>query len=132
MVIQRDTYAGHGDELWLFIAEENSRCQTPSRMQLAGYVGPEQGEEPKEESREEAVEEANLGSGWSGAEESLFRVLHGTYFNNFCSIARLIGTKTCKQVDSHGPSTPVGVSVRKKKIFKRANCFFFIYLVYFY
>ncbi|MGH0125250.1 UNVERIFIED_CONTAM: hypothetical protein FKN15_051684 [Acipenser sinensis] len=35
---------------------------------------------------------------WNGAEESLFRVLHGTYYNNFCSIARLIGTKTCRQV----------------------------------
>lgn len=35
---------------------------------------------------------------WTGAEESLFRVFHGTYFNNFCSIARLLGTKTCKQV----------------------------------
>nr|XP_023691167.1 histone-lysine N-methyltransferase EZH1-like isoform X1 [Paramormyrops kingsleyae]XP_023691168.1 histone-lysine N-methyltransferase EZH1-like isoform X1 [Paramormyrops kingsleyae] len=79
-------------------SEENSRCQTPSRMQLAGDVGEEHGEEPKEESREEPVGEADLGSGWSGAEESLFRVLHGTYFNNFCSIARLIGTKTCKQV----------------------------------
>uniref|UniRef100_A0A8C6XDX4 [histone H3]-lysine(27) N-trimethyltransferase n=1 Tax=Naja naja TaxID=35670 RepID=A0A8C6XDX4_NAJNA len=35
---------------------------------------------------------------WTGAEETLFRVFHGTYFNNFCSIARLLGTKTCKQV----------------------------------
>lgn len=37
---------------------------------------------------------------WTGAEESLFRVFHGTYFNNFCSIARLLGTKTCKQVSA--------------------------------
>lgn len=37
---------------------------------------------------------------WTGAEESLFRVFHGTYFNNFCSIARLLGTKTCKQVST--------------------------------
>ncbi|GCC38761.1 hypothetical protein chiPu_0017278 [Chiloscyllium punctatum] len=35
---------------------------------------------------------------WDSAEESLFRVLHGTYFNNFCAIARLIKTKTCTQV----------------------------------
>ncbi|XP_059494626.1 histone-lysine N-methyltransferase EZH1 isoform X3 [Stegostoma tigrinum] len=35
---------------------------------------------------------------WDSAEESLFRVLHGTYFNNFCGIARLIKTKTCRQV----------------------------------
>lgn len=35
---------------------------------------------------------------WSGAEASLFRVLIGTYYDNFCAIARLIGTKTCRQV----------------------------------
>lgn len=35
---------------------------------------------------------------WSGAEASLFRVLIGTYYDNFCAIARLIATKTCRQV----------------------------------
>lgn len=35
---------------------------------------------------------------WTGAEESLFRVLFNTFCNNFCVIARLIETKTCKQV----------------------------------
>uniref|UniRef100_A0AAQ4RXC1 Histone-lysine N-methyltransferase EZH2 n=1 Tax=Gasterosteus aculeatus aculeatus TaxID=481459 RepID=A0AAQ4RXC1_GASAC len=55
----------------------NSRCQTPVKMKLIGEA--------------EAVE-------WSGAEASLFRVLIGTYYDNFCAIARLIGTKTCRQV----------------------------------
>ncbi|KAI1896497.1 hypothetical protein AGOR_G00095390 [Albula goreensis] len=63
-------------------SEGNSRCQTPTKMRPGG----------------EAAEEAESQVQWSGAEESLFRVLHGTYYNNFCSIARLIGTKTCKQV----------------------------------
>ncbi|MEQ2199285.1 hypothetical protein XENOCAPTIV_001265 [Xenoophorus captivus] len=40
---------------------------------------------------------------WSGAEASLFRVLIGTYYDNFCAIARLIGTKTCRQVSRHKP-----------------------------
>uniref|UniRef100_A0A8C3G3N6 Histone-lysine N-methyltransferase EZH2 n=1 Tax=Cyclopterus lumpus TaxID=8103 RepID=A0A8C3G3N6_CYCLU len=57
--------------------EGNSRCQTPVKMKLIGEA--------------EAVE-------WSGAEASLFRVLIGTYYDNFCAIARLIGTKTCRQV----------------------------------
>uniref|UniRef100_A0A8C9ZLU8 Histone-lysine N-methyltransferase EZH2 n=1 Tax=Sander lucioperca TaxID=283035 RepID=A0A8C9ZLU8_SANLU len=57
--------------------EGNSRCQTPVKMKLTGEA--------------EAVE-------WSGAEASLFRVLIGTYYDNFCAIARLIGTKTCRQV----------------------------------
>lgn len=35
---------------------------------------------------------------WNGAEESLFRVLHDVYRNNYCVIAKLIGTKNCKQV----------------------------------
>uniref|UniRef100_A0A8C9VVN8 [histone H3]-lysine(27) N-trimethyltransferase n=1 Tax=Scleropages formosus TaxID=113540 RepID=A0A8C9VVN8_SCLFO len=63
-------------------AEGNSRCQTPIKMRPGGELG----------------EEAEPTVQWSGAEESLFRVLHGTYYNNFCSISRLIGTKTCKQV----------------------------------
>ncbi|TKS87371.1 Histone-lysine N-methyltransferase EZH2 [Collichthys lucidus] len=58
-------------------SEGNSRCQTPVKMKLTGEA--------------EAVE-------WSGAEASLFRVLIGTYYDNFCAIARLIGTKTCRQV----------------------------------
>uniref|UniRef100_A0A669DMS8 Histone-lysine N-methyltransferase EZH2 n=1 Tax=Oreochromis niloticus TaxID=8128 RepID=A0A669DMS8_ORENI len=58
-------------------SEGNSRCQTPVKMKLS--------------SEAEAVE-------WSGAEASLFRVLIGTYYDNYCAIARLIGTKTCRQV----------------------------------
>lgn len=30
----------------------------------------------------------------------MFRVLIGTYYDNFCAIARLIGTKTCRQVST--------------------------------
>ncbi|MEQ2244537.1 hypothetical protein ILYODFUR_018098, partial [Ilyodon furcidens] len=63
-------------------SEGNSRCQTPVKMKLNC--------EP------EAVD-------WSGAEASLFRVLIGTYYDNFCAIARLIGTKTCRQVSRHKP-----------------------------
>ncbi|KAG9355962.1 hypothetical protein JZ751_000806 [Albula glossodonta] len=55
----------------------NSRCQTPVKLKLSS--------EPPE----------NVD--WSGAEASLFRVLIGTYYDNFCAIARLIGTKTCRQ-----------------------------------
>ncbi|XP_015282077.1 PREDICTED: histone-lysine N-methyltransferase EZH1 [Gekko japonicus] len=68
-------------------SEANSRCQTPTKQKLSPAVSqPVLSDVPLE-----PVE-------WSGAEESLFRVFHGTYFNNFCSIARLLGTKTCKQV----------------------------------
>nr|XP_056719125.1 histone-lysine N-methyltransferase EZH1 [Euleptes europaea] len=68
-------------------SEANSRCQTPTKQKLSPAVSqPVLSEEPVE-----PVE-------WTGAEESLFRVFHGTYYNNFCSIARLLGTKTCKQV----------------------------------
>uniref|UniRef100_A0A8C7KWU9 [histone H3]-lysine(27) N-trimethyltransferase n=1 Tax=Oncorhynchus kisutch TaxID=8019 RepID=A0A8C7KWU9_ONCKI len=63
-------------------SRSNSRCQTPTKL-CPGEEHGEQVEPPVQ---------------WSGAEESLFRVLHGTYYNNFCSIARLISTKTCKQV----------------------------------
>ncbi|XP_042564839.1 histone-lysine N-methyltransferase EZH1 [Clupea harengus] len=68
-------------------SEGNSRCQTPTKQK-----------QEEEERGEEEKAEAQGDQQWSGAEESLFRVLHGTYFNNFCSISRLIGTKTCRQV----------------------------------
>uniref|UniRef100_A0A3P9IHS7 [histone H3]-lysine(27) N-trimethyltransferase n=1 Tax=Oryzias latipes TaxID=8090 RepID=A0A3P9IHS7_ORYLA len=64
-------------------SEGNSRSQTPTKQRPGDDC---------------ANQQACCVVPWSGAEESLFRVLHGTYFNNFCSIARLIGTKSCKQV----------------------------------
>ncbi|XP_073901887.1 histone-lysine N-methyltransferase EZH1 isoform X1 [Castor canadensis] len=68
-------------------SEANSRCQTPTKQKAS----PAPPQLCVVEAPSESVE-------WTGAEESLFRVFHGTYFNNFCSIARLLGTKTCKQV----------------------------------
>ncbi|XP_053118121.1 histone-lysine N-methyltransferase EZH1 isoform X5 [Hemicordylus capensis] len=68
-------------------SEANSRCQTPTKQKLS----PASSQPFISDMPLEPVE-------WTGAEESLFRVFHGTYFNNFCSIARLLGTKTCKQV----------------------------------
>ncbi|XP_040605670.1 histone-lysine N-methyltransferase EZH1 isoform X2 [Mesocricetus auratus] len=68
-------------------SEANSRCQTPTKQKTS----PAPPQLCVVEAPSEPVE-------WTGAEESLFRVFHGTYFNNFCSIARLLGTKTCKQV----------------------------------
>ncbi|XP_063063420.1 histone-lysine N-methyltransferase EZH2 isoform X2 [Engraulis encrasicolus] len=58
-------------------SEANSRCQTPVKLKLSV-----EGEDVE----------------WSGAEASLFRVLIGTYYDNYCAIARLITTKTCRQV----------------------------------
>ncbi|XP_073350025.1 histone-lysine N-methyltransferase EZH1 isoform X3 [Pagrus major] len=89
--------------------EGNSRCQTPTKLRPADDDGAEQ---------------ACCVVQWSGAEESLFRVLHGTYFNNFCSIARLIGTKNCKEVYEFAvkevlihrvPVVDGGISPQKKK-----------------
>ncbi|NXR06872.1 EZH1 methyltransferase, partial [Semnornis frantzii] len=79
----RDT----GNEWASSSSEANSRCQTPTKQKLIPAC-----------SQLFAVETPQEPVEWTGAEESLFRVFHGTYFNNFCSIARLLGTKTCKQV----------------------------------
>ncbi|XP_066578073.1 histone-lysine N-methyltransferase EZH2 isoform X4 [Amia ocellicauda] len=86
-------------------SEANSRCQTPVKLKLSS--------EPPE----------NVD--WSGAEASLFRVLIGTYYDNFCAIARLIGTKTCRQVYefrvkessiiARAPAEDVDTPPRKKK-----------------
>ncbi|XP_058862538.1 histone-lysine N-methyltransferase EZH1 isoform X1 [Acipenser ruthenus] len=72
---------GDSDRETTSSSEGNSRCQTPIKLKQSS-------EQP------DSIEAVQ----WNGAEESLFRVLHGTYYNNFCSIARLIGTKTCRQV----------------------------------
>ncbi|XP_069490519.1 histone-lysine N-methyltransferase EZH1 isoform X2 [Ambystoma mexicanum] len=79
----RDT----GNEWASSSSEANSRCQTPTKQRHGSMSS----EAPDPDEPQEPVE-------WSGAEESLFRVFHSTYFNNFCSIARLMGSKTCKQV----------------------------------
>ncbi|KAJ8376556.1 hypothetical protein SKAU_G00071360 [Synaphobranchus kaupii] len=86
-------------------SEANSRCQTPVKLKLSS--------EPPE----------NVD--WSGADASLFRVLIGTYYDNFCAIARLIGSKTCRQVYefrvkessiiARAPAEDVDTPPRKKK-----------------
>uniref|UniRef100_A0A673GLJ6 [histone H3]-lysine(27) N-trimethyltransferase n=1 Tax=Sinocyclocheilus rhinocerous TaxID=307959 RepID=A0A673GLJ6_9TELE len=90
------------------VSEGNSQCPSPAKLK-PGEEGTEESESPPQ---------------WSGAEESLFRVLHGTYYNNFCSIARLIGTKTCREVYEFAvkevlihrvPLEDGGISPQKKK-----------------
>uniref|UniRef100_A0A673BGT0 [histone H3]-lysine(27) N-trimethyltransferase n=1 Tax=Sphaeramia orbicularis TaxID=375764 RepID=A0A673BGT0_9TELE len=100
---------GDSDHETTSSSEGNSRCQTPTKLR----PGDDDGEQ-----------QACCVVQWSGAEESLFRVLHGTYFNNFCSIARLIGTKNCKEVYEFAvnealihrvPLEDGGISPQKKK-----------------
>lgn len=38
---------------------------------------------------------------WTGAEESLFRVIADMYRTNYCAIAKLLWNKSCKQVGKH-------------------------------
>ncbi|XP_055048194.1 histone-lysine N-methyltransferase EZH1 isoform X1 [Misgurnus anguillicaudatus] len=99
---------GDSDHETTSSSEGNSRCPSPTKPR-AGEEGVEDSESPPQ---------------WSGAEESLFRVLHGTYFNNFCSIARLIGTKSCREVYRFAvkevlihrvPMEDGGISPQKKK-----------------
>uniref|UniRef100_A0A3Q3IP23 [histone H3]-lysine(27) N-trimethyltransferase n=1 Tax=Monopterus albus TaxID=43700 RepID=A0A3Q3IP23_MONAL len=100
---------GDSDHETTSSSEGNSRSQTPTKLR------------PGDDDREQ---QACCVVQWSGAEESLFRVLHGTYFNNFCSIARLIGTKNCKEVYEFAvkevlihrvPLEDGGISPQKKK-----------------
>uniref|UniRef100_A0A8C5F0T8 [histone H3]-lysine(27) N-trimethyltransferase n=1 Tax=Gouania willdenowi TaxID=441366 RepID=A0A8C5F0T8_GOUWI len=79
---------GDSDRETTSSSEGNSRSQTPTKL----CPGDDDGEQ-----------KACCVVQWSGAEESLFRVLRGTYFNNLCSIARLIGTKNCKEDVTHSP-----------------------------
>uniref|UniRef100_A0A8C1JX39 [histone H3]-lysine(27) N-trimethyltransferase n=2 Tax=Cyprinus carpio TaxID=7962 RepID=A0A8C1JX39_CYPCA len=107
---------GDSDHETTSSSDSNSRCPSPAKMRPG----------------EEGAEESDSPSQWSGAEESLFRVLHGTYYNNFCSIARLIGTKTCREVYEFAvkemlihrvPLEDGGISPQKKKRKHRMNFF---------
>ncbi|XP_075894902.1 histone-lysine N-methyltransferase EZH1 isoform X4 [Nelusetta ayraudi] len=102
---------GESDHETTSSSEGNSRCQTPTKLR------------PEEDAGEPEQPQCCVVQ-WSGAEESLFRVLHGTYFNNFCSIARLIGTKNCREVYEFAvkevlihrvPLVDGGISPQKKK-----------------
>ncbi|KAG8446618.1 hypothetical protein GDO86_014173 [Hymenochirus boettgeri] len=91
-------------------SEANSRCQTPTKQRQGSLSG----ELPDVSESNEPVE-------WSGAEESLFRVFHGTYFNNFCYIARLMGTKTCKQVFQFAVKDSLLLKVPAKELMNTAQ-----------
>ncbi|CAJ0936792.1 unnamed protein product [Ranitomeya imitator] len=88
----------------------NSRCQTPTRQRQGSMSG----DLPEGSETSEPVE-------WTGAEESLFRVFHGTYFNNFCSIARLMGTKSCKQVFQFAVKDSLILKVPTKELMSTAQ-----------
>ncbi|XP_068118410.1 histone-lysine N-methyltransferase EZH1 isoform X2 [Hyperolius riggenbachi] len=102
----RDT----GNEWASSSSEANSRCQTPVRQRQ----GSGNGELPDVSEPSEPVE-------WTGAEESLFRIFHGTYFNNFCSIAKLMGTKTCKQVFQFAVKDSLILKVPAKELMSTAQ-----------
>uniref|UniRef100_A0A8C5GAS0 [histone H3]-lysine(27) N-trimethyltransferase n=1 Tax=Gouania willdenowi TaxID=441366 RepID=A0A8C5GAS0_GOUWI len=108
---------GDSDRETTSSSEGNSRSQTPTKL----CPGDDDGEQ-----------KACCVVQWSGAEESLFRVLRGTYFNNLCSIARLIGTKNCKEVYEFAmkeflihrvPLEDGGILPQKKKRKHRQNRF---------
>ncbi|XP_064646680.1 histone-lysine N-methyltransferase EZH2-like isoform X2 [Lineus longissimus] len=44
------------------------------------------------------VKRSKCNEDWSGAEESLFRVLHNVFANNYCAVSTALHTKTCNQV----------------------------------
>jgi len=46
------------------------------------------------------MKEKTVTGEWTGAEQSMFRVLADMYRTNYCAIAKLLWKKSCKQVSN--------------------------------
>ncbi|XP_038049148.1 histone-lysine N-methyltransferase EZH2-like isoform X4 [Patiria miniata] len=76
--------------------------ETPTKKMKTGQENESTPEKihPAQKSSPDAKPIITTDSGceWSGSDASLFRVLRGVWFNNYCTIALLLKTKTCRQV----------------------------------
>ncbi|XP_001622422.2 histone-lysine N-methyltransferase EZH2 [Nematostella vectensis] len=78
-------------------SESSSRKRSKGRkssQHSQGFPSPDSASPTKKSADELSSQQSE----WSGAEASLLRVLRTVYFNNYCTIAKLIETKTCKEV----------------------------------
>lgn len=56
---------------------------------------------PGEDDTKPEVKE-ELPDGWTGAEVTYFRILHPVFGHNYCTMAEMIRTKTCRQLYEYG------------------------------
>ena len=60
--------------------------------------------------------------GWSGSEITFFRLLHPTFRHNYCAIAELLGSKSCREVFEQAQAVgPAVVSRGERRRFLRGK-----------
>lgn len=98
-------------------SEEEGPQDTDKPTRSGGVAVSEKTPPPPQEGGKE-----DMRPGWSGSEITFFRLLHPTFRHNYCAIAELLGSKSCREVFEQAQAVgPVVVSRGERRRFLRGK-----------